>query len=413
VTRTAGKETTDDADGASGIHVGSLFGVRLIADWSVLIIFALILVNLGVGVLPNWHPDWPAWLVWSTALAAALLFFASIVAHELSHALVARRNGIPVRRITLFLFGGMAHMEREPPTPRAEFLMAAAGPLMSLAIGVAATVTGALLAGDERFAAALRDDPAAALRALGPLTTLLLWLGPINVLLAVFNIIPGFPLDGGRVLRALLWSATGDMTKATRWASRAGQGVAWALMAWGAFALLGGASLQGIWLLLIGWFLNNAARQSYRQLLLRESLRDVPLERVMRTRFRTLPPDVDLDRLVREELMAADQRAFPVVADDGRLVGLVCLEDVRKVPHPRWGETRVAAIMTPLDRLATLAAGATAPDALELLGRRGVDQIPVVEDGRPVGLVRSQDLVTFLSLHASDDARRALGPLAR
>src|SRR5690606_13431688 len=211
-------------------------------------------VNLGVGLIPAWHPDWGAGLVWSVAVLAAVLFFASIALHELAHALVARRYGIPVRRITLFVFGGMAHMESEPPSPKSELLMAAVGPLVSLLVGVVATALGSVLASDA--VSRDGDDPVALARAIGPAATLLLWLGPINVLLGLFNLVPGFPLDGGRVLRAILWWGTGDLVKATRWASGAGRVVAWTLMGFGVLQLFSGLWVQGLWLLLIGWFLN-------------------------------------------------------------------------------------------------------------------------------------------------------------
>jgi len=382
-----------------GFSIGSAFGVRLQVDWSLLIIFVLILFNLGAGLFPAWHPDWSAALIWSTALGAAVLFFASILAHELSHAVVGRKNGIPVSRITLFLFGGLAHMDREPPSAKSEFLMAIAGPIMSVAIGAVAITAGSVLAGPE-FASNLADDPEAALSSLGPLASLLLWLGPINVLLGLFNLVPGFPLDGGRVFRSIAWWVTDDLRKATLWASGAGRLFAWALMAFGLINVLGGAFVQGLWLLLIGWFLNNAAGQSYQQLVIRETLQDVPLARMMRTRIATVGADTSVDTLVRDELMTSDQRAFPVVDANGQLAGLVCLEDVRKVPQARWTETRLSEIMTPREELSTLPSDASADRAFKALAERGVDQIPVLEDDRPVGLVRSQDLMKWLSLHA-------------
>ena len=209
-----------------GIRLGRIAGIEVFADWSLLLIFFIIAFGLATGMFPAWHPEWPAALAWATALGAAALFLASVLVHELSHALVGRIGGIKVRRITLFMLGGMAHMEREPPTWRSELAMAAVGPVTSLVLGLAFLWLAGLFAGPLDVDL---NDPSEALAQLSPLATLLLWLGPVNILLAVFNLVPGFPLDGGRVLRAILWGATGSLRRATRWASLGGQGFAWLL----------------------------------------------------------------------------------------------------------------------------------------------------------------------------------------
>jgi Zn-dependent protease len=254
----------------AGFRAGSIAGIEIRVDASVLVIGLLIAVNLATGLLPAWHPGWPRLLVGFVALVAALLFFASILAHELSHALVGRHYGLPTRRITLFIFGGMAELEREPDRPKVELLTAAAGPALSIVLGVAATLMGALLARAELGKIPDSGD----LHRLGPVTTLFLWLGPVNVMLGLFNLIPGFPLDGGRVLRAVLWWKTKRLETATRWAARAGQAVAAGLVISGILMLfghripfLGEGFGQGIWLVLIGWFLNAAALRGYAQTL--------------------------------------------------------------------------------------------------------------------------------------------------
>jgi Zn-dependent protease len=373
--------------------------VQVVADWSLALIFLLVMVNLAIGVFPAWHPGWGALLTWGVALGASVLFFGSVLAHELSHALVGRRFGIPVRRITLFIFGGMAHMEREPPSPKSELLMAAAGPIASLAIGFVATLLGGWALTDEL---AMFGDPMLAVAYAGPLTTLLIWLGPVNILLGLFNLVPGFPLDGGRVLRAVLWAATRNLEKATRWASWGGQAVAWILIALGLTGLLSGGLLQGLWFMLIGWFLLNVARASYLQTVVHESLRGTRVADLMRRRVVTVSPALPVSVLVSDFLMAVDQQCFPVV-DDERFAGLVCIDDVRRVPRDAWVETTVAQIMTPVSAIEPLPADAPATEALRKLelSERDIDQVPVVErDGSLLGLVRRQDILRWLRLHA-------------
>lgn len=385
----------------SGIRVGSVSGIEVIMDWSLMIIFFLVTFSLGAGLFPAWHPEWTAALTWTTATAAALLFFASVFIHELSHALVGRAMGIEIRRITLFIFGGMAHLEREPHTWRSELWMAIAGPIVSLLLGGLFLLLGALTLSGTGFNP---DSPQETLSQMGPLTTLFLWLGPVNIVLGLFNLVPGFPLDGGRVLRALTWGITGDLKLATRWASRLGQFFAWVLIAMGIAMMLGvqiplfgTGLLSGVWLAFIGWFLNQAALMSYRQLLVRESLDDVPVSRVMQSQFATVESHMTLSQLVDEHLLHTDQRAYPVV-NGSQLAGLVCLEDLRKVPREAWDHTTIESVMTPAAQLAQVSPGQDTSDALATLSDRGVNQLPVVENGRVRGLVRREDILRWLAL---------------
>lgn len=387
----------------SGFRLGSIAGIEVVVDWSLLIIFLLIAISLATGVFPTWHPDWSASLSLTTALAAAVLFFASVLAHELSHAIVGRANGITIRRITLFMFGGMAHMENEPRSWRAEFVMAIVGPLTSLLLGFAFIWLAQALAGPVEFDG---DRILGTLAGLGPAATLLLWLGPVNIILALFNLVPGFPLDGGRVLRAVMWGMTGNLLLATRWASRAGQAFAWLLMAVGFLMVIGyrvpifgTGFVSGIWLAFIGWFLNNAALVSYRQLLVREALDDVPVRSLMQTRFTSIDPATTVAVLVEDHLMPSGQRGFPVVSD-GRFAGLVTLADIRKVQQSEWPRVPVSQVMTPVSRTVTANADLNAAEALELIGRHDLDQIPVVENGEIKGLLRRKDILKWLSLHA-------------
>jgi Zn-dependent protease len=389
-----------------GFRVGQVAGIAIHVDLSLVIVFSLITFALGNGLFPSWHPEWGPLVTWATALAAAFLFFVSILIHELSHALVGRAQGIPVNAITLFVFGGVAQLEREPHTWRAELWMAIAGPITSLVLGMLFLFLGGMFAGPVDL-----EDGERALAALNPIATLLFWLGPVNIILAVFNLVPGFPLDGGRVLRAILWGITNDLLRATQWASRLGQAFAWFLIMIGIGMLLGlhvpvlgGGFFTGMWLALIGWFLNNAALMSYRQLLVSEVLQDVPVSRLMRRDLLTVYPEMPIDTLVDERLMRSDQRAFPVI-EDGDLLGLVCLQDIRSIPRHEWNTTSVGDIMTPANQLATISIDADAAQALQRLSREGVNQLPVIDDGELEGLVRREDILKWLSLYGSDANR--------
>jgi Zn-dependent protease/CBS domain-containing protein len=392
----------------NGFHLVTIAGIDVRVDWSLLIIFFLITFSLGTALFPAWHPDWSPLLSLLMALVAAIAFFASVLAHELSHALVGRSRGIDVRRITLFIFGGMAHMQNEPRSWQAELWMAVVGPVTSLVLGVAFLWLAGLFV---EPAASTPEHPEITLAALGPLPTVFAWLGNINIILGLFNLVPGFPLDGGRVLRAAIWGITGDMHRATRWASQGGQFFAWALIAAGAAMMLGlrvpffgTGLLPGLWLAFIGWFLNNAALVSYRQLLVRELLEDVPVTRLMQTRFARVAPDISIDALVHEHFIGSEQRAFPVF-DDNRFLGMICLQDIRGIAREDWPRTRADQIMTPADKLAHAEVQDDAATVLERLARRQVNQLPVLEHGALRGIVRREDIMRWLSFYGGDEFR--------
>lgn len=379
-----------------GVRFGRLAGVELVADWSVLIIFVLVVVSLASGTLPRWHPEWSLVANWAVASVAATLLLASILAHEMAHALVARARGAPVDQITLFVFGGIAHIRSQPKRPVDELVIAAVGPFASLALGVAFTLIGATLAMEALTSGGSMDEIAGRI---GPLATVLLWLGPLNLALGLFNMIPGFPLDGGRVLRALLWWMTKDFGVATRWASAAGRATGFGLMAIGVMLLVGGGLLQGVWLVLIGWFLNNAALASKQQQEAKDALTDVPVSAVMRTDFKFVSPTTTAAELVDRHILADGQRGYPVVAG-GVLVGFVCPSDLHQVRRDEWSTVEVRDVMTPVEQLVTTGPDAPAFKALELLGEAEVAQLPVLDaDGRPIGLVRRENIIGWLSIH--------------
>jgi Zn-dependent protease len=385
-----------------GLRLGRLFDVQITLDLSLLLVFGLVLLNLGGGVLLAWHPAWSPQLRWGVAVAAALLFFASILLHELSHALVGRALGVHVSGITLFMFGGMAQLEREPERASAEFWMAIVGPATSITLGVLSTLLGSWLG--SRDVAALSEHPMAALRAFGPLATLLIWLGPLNIVLALFNLLPGFPLDGGRALRALLWWLTGDFRRATRYATLLGVALGWSLTAIGVLVAFGfhvlffGRGLvQGLWLMLIGWFLSNAARSSYAGLVVKQALEHVPVGELMWTHPEVIAPGDSVKSLVQNKVLHSDQRVFPVVWQQ-QLLGAINVQALSRLSEADW-DTTAERVMTPRSELELLSPNMDATQALRRINAGDTEEMPVVEGRELRGMVRRQDLLRWLSLH--------------
>lgn len=377
------------------LRVGSLFGIDICLDASVLIIFTLVVWILGGSVFPAWHPDWSAGLCWMTGLGAGFLFFISLLLHELAHSVVAQRYGIGVPRITLFMFGGVSEMQEEPTTPRMEFWIAIVGPAMSLFLALLFYILASALAPPE-FAELMMEDQQAALASLSPLPTLLFWLGPVNFILAIFNLVPGFPLDGGRVLRAALWWMTGNLELATRRAAAGGRIFGWFLMILGAFEVLSGA-LQGLWLILIGWFLTSAATSSYTQLMMRRTLQGYRVGQVMRTHFETVDADLTVAEFIDDFLLRSNQRLWPVTSDD-RLVGFASLEAIQELAAGERDSYRLRDIMqTELEDM-TLPPEADAMKAMKRLSSRSAP-MAVVRDGEVVGLLSQDDVVKWLALH--------------
>lgn len=384
-----------------GFRLGQIFGIEIRVDWSWIFIFFLVTWSLVVGVFPRLHPDWGFGLNLVVGLSASILFFSSVLAHELAHSLVARAKGLPVSQITLFLFGGVSNLEREPSSPGDEFIIAVVGPLTSIILGAAFLFLGGVAAGEFAF---FGTDAERTLSQFGPVSTLLAWLGPINILLGIFNLIPGFPLDGGRVLRSVLWKITNDFREATRYASYAGRGVAWLFIFTGVSMILGvrvpvlGTGLiAGLWIAFIGWFLNGIATQSYRQVVIEGALKNVPVSRLMRSKFTTVPPGVSVHKLLHDYILGTNERAFPV-SDNQKLVGLVTLDDVRKVSSEKWHETKAEEVMTPVGQTETVGPNESAAEALDKLVRHDVGQVPVMERDKLVGIIDRRDILLWLQL---------------
>jgi Zn-dependent protease len=385
----------------SGFRLARIFGIQVRIDWSWLLILLLVTWSLGSS-FGQVHPNWGPATVWGVALFAALLFFTSVLLHELAHSLVARARGIPVQSITLFLFGGVSSIQHDPDSPGVEFVMAIVGPLTSLVIGIVLL----LVATPHVRVITSATSATQGLAQLGPLPTILLWLGTINVVLGIFNMVPAFPLDGGRVLRSILWGISGNLRSATRWASWLGQAIAWLMIVAGIAMVFGvhipyfgTGLLNGLWLALIGWFLNNASSQSYQQIVVHDILEGVSVERMMRTDPPTVPPDSSVSSLVHDHVMGTDEAGFPVM-DGDRLVGIVTIDDVRAIPRDEWETTTVRDIMTPFDKLITVRPNDDGAVALDRLTQNDVRQLPVVSGSSLVGLLRRRDIMQWLQAHA-------------
>ena len=356
------------------------FAVRVDASW--LLIAFLIVWSLAVGVFPEEVPGLPTGTYWWMGIAGALGLFASIVVHEFSHSIVARRYGVPMKGITLFIFGGVAEMEEEPADPKTEFLMAIAGPLASVVVGGIFYVIGV---------AARTSWPIEFLVVLG-------YLASINWLLAVFNMIPAFPLDGGRVLRAALWQRWGNLVRATRAATFAGSLFGALLIVGGVLQLVFGNFVGAVWWFLLGMFLRMVSEASYQRVLLQSALKGEPVRRFMNRNVVTVKPDITVQDLVDNYIYKYHRKMFPVVTDSQQLVGCVGTEQVKKLPRNEWSQHNLTEIAAPCSRQNTITPDTDAAKVLSIMGRAEDSPLLVVENDRLVAFVSPQDLLHFLSI---------------
>jgi Zn-dependent protease len=371
------------------LRLGRIAGIEISVHVTWLLAFGLVTWSLAGSVFPasyaRWgQGPWGQGTYWIVAAIAALLLFVCVLLHELSHAVVARSRGMPVSGITLFIFGGVTSLHGDAKRPADEFWMAIVGPLTSFVLGAAALL-------------ALQALPAGR----GPVGGVLSYLAYVNLLLAIFNLVPGFPLDGGRVLRSILWALTRDPRRATRIAARIGQGIAALFVLFGGILVLQGEPLNGLWLAFIGWFLLNAAQVSYRQTT--APLLPQQVGAAMRTAAVAVPAGLSLADLVSEHRIGRDEPAV-VMAGDGQIIGLVSVSDVQRVAPERWATTPLRAIMTPAASLAVVGPESTLQEAAARLDERGVNQLPVVRNGALVGMLSRSDLLRFLRLGAEPAA---------
>ena len=371
----------------SHIKLGRIFGIEVGLHLSWFIIAFLITLSLAAQFRAA-NPNWGEGVIWTTAIVTGLLFFVTIILHELSHAFVAKARNLPVRSITLFALGGVAQIEKEAGEPTTEFLMGIAGPIMSVLIGVVCLT----------LAYALGWTPVEMPST--PVLAVLMWLGFINISLALFNLIPGFPLDGGRVLRAILWWITGDSVRATRLAARIGQVIAFGFIIFGIVRFFMGAGFGGLWMAFIGWFLLDAAGASRAHVEVNERLRGVRAGDLVERDCVVVDGHDNLQEFVKKYLIRTGSQCF-LVRNGGGIEGIITPFDVMETDRGRWPSTTVEQAMRPLDRLPSIPADAPITEAIEVMERERLNEVPVVRNGRTEGFITRGGLMRLLHMQAA------------
>lgn len=366
----------------SQIKLGRVFGIEIGLHYSWIVIALLIVFSLA-GHFRETNAQWGDRVVLTTAVITGVLFFATLIAHELAHSLVAQSRGLPVKSITLFALGGVSQIEKEAPDAKTEFWIAIVGPLTSFVIG-------AILLG---LSSALGWTSVATPAT--PILAMMVWLGYINVALGIFNLVPGFPLDGGRVLRAIVWWITKDPVRSTRIAARVGQTVALFFIVVGVFRLFSGAGFAGLWIAIIGWFLLDAAGSTYAQVELNERLRGVKVGDIMTRDCPTVDGPTNLQNFIEEFLLRTGRRCF-VVVENGNLAGIITAHEIKEIEPAIRPYKTVSDAMRPIDQLRTVTADTPVVDVLETMGREDLNQLPVVSDGRLEGVISRGQVLRYL-----------------
>lgn len=367
-----------------GLSLGRILGIPIGIDYSWFLALILITWTLAVSYYPAEFNNWPVAQYWLVAAATALMLFVSVLLHELGHSVVAIRYQMPVRRITLFIFGGVAEIGAEPPSARAEFWIALAGPAVSLALAVLFGLLQFVLTG------------------LAPLLALAEYLAYINGMLVLFNLIPGFPLDGGRVLRAIIWGITHNLRFATLIAANAGRGIAFLFILVGVWQMLSGNFGNGLWIAFIGWFLENAASAQVHRQVARDLMADHQVAEAMSRGYTAISPETTLQQLVDDHILGAGRRCLMVKQGD-EAVGLLTLHNVKEVPRAAWPTTTAGQTMIPLNQVKRVKPETELEAAMAQMDRDGVNQLPVMANGHCLGLLSRGDLVDFMR------TRRELG----
>lgn len=366
---------------AASIKLGNIWGIPVGLHPSWFIIFFLLTWSLSTGYFPREYGGLSLVSHIILGVLTTVLFFASVLAHELGHSFIALRNKIPVKGITLFIFGGVAQITEEPKSPGAEFRIAIAGPLVSLALAALFGIAFILDQAIPYLAA-----PSA-------------YLMRINFILAVFNLIPGFPLDGGRVLRAFVWWWNKDFHKATKVASFTGQVVAFGFIGFGILSIVRGDFLNGAWLAFIGWFLQNAAAASYAQTNMQHHLQDVKVAQVMERDCVRVPSLTPVSQVVNDQILTGGQNCF-FVADNGKLLGMLTLRDISQIPQQKWGFTTTSQAMVPANRLVSVSPDTELLSALRTMDSANLGEVPVLDNGDLVGMLSRDKVLHYLRMRA-------------
>lgn len=364
-----------------GIPLFRVAGIQIRLDFSWFIIFLLVMWSLSAGYFPRYYPDQGPETYWLAGFIATLLFFASILTHELAHALMAKRSGIAIPAITLFVFGGVAHLSEEAKDPKTEFKIAFVGPVTSF-------VLAAVFWGIKTM---LETTPSSLV------VLIFQYLAYINLALGVFNLVPGYPLDGGRVLRALWWWKTGSLAHATKVASDMGKGFAVVLMMLGALEIFSGALIGGLWLVFIGMFLRGLAEGGYQQTVMQQSLQGVEVQDVMVNDVVTAPPELTLRDVVNDYFLRYGHRGFPV-AQNGHVVGVLSLANVKAIPDEARASTTVHEAMTPLGDAVRIAPHASLAEALHKMTHEESGRLLVMENDAMRGLITRTGVLRFLEM---------------
>lgn len=375
-------------DLTSGLVIGRVRGIDIRVHWSWLVIFALLTWTLSYNLFRDAFPRWPVAGQWAAGVGTAILFFLSVLMHELSHALVAQRHDMRVPSITLFIFGGVSNLAGEMRSAGQEFRVAIAGPLMSWMLALLFAAAWFALRGIE-------------------VSLILGYLAVINAALGLFNLLPGFPLDGGRVLRSILWARSGDLLSATRTATRTGSAIAYAMILFGIVSIAAFGIFGGLWYILIGIFVRSAARGSYTAMRIEHALRGARASDAMRTPPAPVHAALSLQRLV-DEHWSGEERVF-LVEQEGAIVGIVTAADVTAVPRSSWSTTPVESSMTRSSEVLTVSPQTPLLQAMQLMEERHVRQLPVLADGRLAGLLTREDTKRYVERRASAGDREARG----